>query len=93
MHDTVRSIIYSNIKKIKPSITFENLSDDSLLFGSSSELDSLDLINLIVGIEQDLLSQLNIEITLASDEALSQEVSPFTSVNTLINYINKITKS
>ena len=93
MHDTVRSIIYSNIKKIKPSITFENLSDDSLLFGSSSELDYLDLINLIVGIEQDLLSQLNIEITLASDEALSQEVSPFTSVNTLINYINKITKS
>jgi acyl carrier protein len=79
MQDKVRSIIYTNIKKIKPSIALENLSNASLLFGSSSELDSLDLINLIVGIENDLQSQLNIQISLANDEALSQvcSITPF----------------
>ena len=46
--------------------------------------------SVIVSIEKDLVTQLNIKVTLADDEALSQEVSPFTSVRTLIDYIQKI---
>lgn len=91
MENQIQSVIFENIKKIKPSIQKTNLSETTSLFGSESELDSLDLINLIVSIERDLSTQLNIEVTLADDEALSQEVSPFTSVRTLIDYIQKIT--
>ena len=90
MENQIKSVIFENIKKIKPSIQHSNLSDTTTLFGSESELDSLDLINLIVSIEKDLVTQLNIKVTLADDEALSQEVSPFTSVRTLIDYIQKI---
>jgi acyl carrier protein len=92
MENKIQALIYQNIKKIKPSIIQEKLSEESSLFGSSSELDSLDLINLIVGIENDLYDKLNIQVTLANDEALSQEISPFTSVKTLEAYIKKITK-
>jgi acyl carrier protein len=92
MKNKIQSIIFDNIKKIKPSISDNILSGDSTLFGSSSELDSLDLINLIVGIENDLSFNLNIQVTLANDEALSQEISPFTTVNTLVDYIQKLSK-
>jgi acyl carrier protein len=92
MINKIQSIIFDNIKKIKPSISDNILSGDSALFGSSSELDSLDLINLIVGIENDLSFNLNIQVTLANDEALSQEISPFTTVNTLVDYIQKLSK-
>lgn len=91
MENQIKSVIFENIKKIKPSIQSSNLSEATSLFGSESELDSLDLINLIISIEKDLSTQLNIEVTLADDQALSQEVSPFTSVRTLVDYIQKIT--
>jgi acyl carrier protein len=90
MENQIKSVIFENIIKIKPSIQRSNLSETTSLFGSESELDSLDLINLIVSIEKELFTQLNIEVTLADDQALSQEVSPFTSVRTLVDYIQKI---
>lgn len=41
------------------------LSEDTLLFGRDSSLDSLGLVNLILGIEQTVLDELGVEITLA----------------------------
>jgi acyl carrier protein len=57
------------------------------LFGSASELDSLGLINLVVAVEQRIEEDFKTAITLADDRALSQEVSPFSTVQTLVDYI------
>ncbi len=63
------------------------LNPDSPLYGSSSVLDSLDLINLIVGLEKAIQEKYNKTIYLADDRALMREISPFTSIKTLSNYI------
>jgi acyl carrier protein len=63
---------------------------DTPLYGSESALDSLGLINLIVAVEQRVEQRLRVPITLADDRALSQEVSPFSSVQALVDYIDKL---
>jgi acyl carrier protein len=63
---------------------------ETALYGSDSQIDSLGLINLVVGVEQRIEEVFHRTITLADDRALSQEVSPFSTVATLANYVETL---
>jgi acyl carrier protein len=60
---------------------------DTPLFGPDATLDSLALVSVIVDVEGDVSSELGRSISLTDDRAISQEVSPFDNVQTLLNYI------
>jgi len=60
---------------------------ETVLFGKGSRLDSLGLVNLIVAVEGALADELDVEITLADEKAMSQASSPFRTVDTLVDYI------
>lgn len=60
---------------------------DAELVSSSSGLDSLGLLNLIVQAEQHVEEQTGIAITLADDELMSQAASPFRTVGSLIAFV------
>ena len=62
------------------------------LFGDHGELDSLGLINLIVAVEEQIEDDFGSPITLADDRALSQEISPFRTVESLAGYIELLLK-
>jgi len=64
----------------------------TVLFGNASALDSLGLINLVVNVEQRVEQELGAVITLADDRALSQDPSPFSTVEALANYIDMLMK-
>jgi acyl carrier protein len=64
------------------------LTKDTPLIGSSRILDSLGLVNLIVDIETAFLDE-DIEISLASESAMSSRISPYRSVGSLCNFIAK----
>jgi len=90
MKEKIIKAVYSSIEEINKTTNQENPLSIGLttkLFGGDSELDSLGLISLIVAVEQRVSEDLNISVTLADDRALSQEVSPFSSVQTLVDYI------
>jgi len=55
--------------------------------GSSSKLDSLGLINIIVAVENNIENEFDTTITLADERAMSQENSPFRTVGSLADYI------
>jgi hypothetical protein len=57
------------------------------LFGSNATLDSLSLVSVIVDVEGDVSAALGRSISLTDDRAMSQEVSPFDDVQSLLNYI------
>lgn len=57
------------------------------LFGPSATLDSLALVSVIVDVEGDVSAALGRSISLTDDRAMSQEISPFDDVQTLLNYI------
>jgi acyl carrier protein len=62
-------------------------SPDAPLYGSSSELDSLGLVNFVVAAEHNVERAFGKSIVLADDRALSREPSPFGSVRALAEYI------
>jgi acyl carrier protein len=90
MQEQIIQLIYTAIDDINrqnPTQKQVKKAPNTALFGSASELDSLGLINLVVAVEQKVEEQFNTTITLADDRALSQEISPFSTVQTLADYV------
>jgi acyl carrier protein len=56
------------------------------LFGEDGALDSLEVVNLIVALEQKIQSDLGFAITLADEKAMSQKRNPFRSIEALADY-------
>lgn len=63
---------------------------DAPIHGSESGFDSLGLINFVVAVEEDVERELGIAVVLSDDRALAQEPSPFTTVGTLVAYIEQL---
>jgi acyl carrier protein len=63
-----------------------DLNPETRLLGKSSKLDSFGLVNLIIVVEEKLYSKFDKAITLADERAMSQEHSPFRSVQSLAEY-------
>ena len=62
------------------------LNAETRLLGRSSKLDSFGLVNLIILVEEKLNDKFDRSITLADERAMSQEYSPFRSVQSLADY-------
>ena len=60
---------------------------DFVMSGNISGLDSLQLMNLIVAVEQQVEIHLNESILLADERAMIYEPSPFSTIGALIDYI------
>lgn len=86
----VESAVLSAIEEINQHLAVTAVLEpapETVLYGGGSGLDSLGLVNLIVAVEGALAEELDVEITLADEKAMSQESSPFRTVNTLVEYI------
>ena len=62
------------------------LDAETRLLGRSSKLDSFGLVNLIILVEETLSDKFDSSITLADERAMSQEHSPFRTVQSLADY-------
>ena len=69
-------------------LTKDNLTDDTHIFGGKSKIDSLGLVTLLVSIEQKIEDEMNVNITIADERAMSQKNSPFKTVKSLTVFIN-----
>lgn len=58
----------------------------AVLFGAEAEIDSLSLVSVIVDVET-ALNEHGLDASLTDDRAMSREVSPFTDVQALKQYI------
>jgi len=90
-YNEIIEIIFKSIDEINLQ-NDTNLSKDenTKLFGSESELDSLILVNLIVDLETTLSNDYELDISLTDDRAMMREVSPFDSIKSLAEYIDEL---
>ena len=58
------------------------------IFGDGSVIDSMDLVNCILAIEEILADEHGLEIEIIDEEAIIGEQSPFQTVQKLIDHIN-----
>lgn len=89
----ILKIVYGVVSEINKERTEENqieLLENSVLYGREGKLDSLGLVNLIVAIEQNVVDELRVTISLSDEKALSQKNSPFRTIASLTDYIQKI---
>ncbi|MEW6443446.1 MAG: hypothetical protein AB1640_21110 [bacterium] len=62
-------------------------SEETILLGKESVIDSMGLVNLIIDIESTLLDA-GLEVSLTSESAMSRSRSPFRTVRTLAEFIS-----
>ena len=65
---------------------------DAPLYGASGKLESLDFVTLIMEVEEKINSEFGSDITIADDNLLSKEKSPFSTLGTLIDYLRDLLK-
>ena len=88
--DAVQTIILKALNNINdergPDEQLE-IGLNTRLFGSDAVLDSLSLVSVIVDVEAAISDASGRDLSLTDDRAMSQEISPFSDVNTLSAYI------
>ncbi|MCD6068739.1 MAG: acyl carrier protein [Bacteroidetes bacterium] len=95
MRNKIIELIYSSIDELNAQNEADSQltkTEDTVIFGKDSNIDSLGLVNLIVSLEQAVNDEFNTEISLADERAMSQENSPFSTVSTLADYIEELLK-
>jgi hypothetical protein len=65
-------------------------SPDQLLFGQNAALDSMQLVQFVVSIEQYIADALGANVSLADERAVSQKNSPFRTIATLHAYASAL---
>ncbi len=93
MKEKIQQSIFNSIDSLNAQLPNEvniEKANNTALFGSGSRLDSLDFINLVVAVEQNIEDEFDVTITLADERAMSQETSPFRTVGTLTDYIEML---
>lgn len=61
-----------------------NADEDTRLFGEN--LDSMGIVFLVTDLESKISDEMDVDLTLADERAMSQKTSPFRSVKTLAKY-------
>ena len=93
MKEKIQKIMISTINTMNENLYEEiQVKDglDTVLYGNGGKLDSLDLINLIVAVEQNIEDEFDVSVTIADERAMSQKHSPFKTIDTLANYIHQL---
>ena len=63
---------------------------DTVLFGAGGVLDSVDFVTLILDVTQAVEDEYGKSITIFDEKAMSRKNSPFRTVGTLAEYLEKI---
>ena len=91
--DKILELITNEIKDFNETLDVAISLDsgkDSVLFGQGSSLESVDFVSLIVNIEQAVSDEFDKDISLVDMRAMSQKNSPFRTVGSLAEYIQKL---
>lgn len=93
MSEKIEKIIIETLVELNEELEVSSLENPTIktkLYGSSGALDSLALVSFIADLEERISEELDKDIVLADEKAMSQKTSPFRNVQTLTDYINNL---
>ena len=68
----------------------DTVNSHANIFGPDGVLDSMGLVNLVVALEERILEDFDVPITIADERAMSRTKSPFLNVENLAEYITEL---
>lgn len=86
----VAQVVYDVIDELNAQLNHEGRltkSHDTVLHGETGGLDSLGLVNLIVGVEEEIEERTGVMLSLVDELIVFTEESPFRTVGALIEYV------
>ena len=89
--EQVLNLVLETVKEIgedQENQALINATEDTRLFGEN--LDSMGIVFLVTDLESRISDELDVDLTLADERAMSQKTSPFRSVKTLAKYANTL---
>jgi acyl carrier protein len=87
----VYDAVYDLNKQLPKGVQVEK-SLDAPLYGASGKLESLDFVTLIMEVEEKINVEFGADITIADENLLSKQKSPFSTLGTLIEYLEELLK-
>ena len=63
---------------------------DASLYGASGQLESLDFVAFIMEVEEKINAEFKSNVTIADADLLSKQKSPFSTLGTLIEYLDEV---
>ncbi len=90
MKEKIEEILINVLQDINEDIEDEalvNPTKETKLFGEGGALDSLALVSVVTDLEEEIHDEFDKHITLADEKAMSQKSSPFSTVESLSDYI------
>src|SRR5882724_1282676 len=76
-------------KQLPAGVSVEK-SLDAPLYGAGGKLESLDFVTLIMEVEEKINAEFGTDITIADENLLSKQKSPFSTLGTLIDYLEEV---
>jgi acyl carrier protein len=80
----------STLNETLPDDQKFSVTQNTILFGKGSSIDSMSLVSVIVDLESYFFDEKGIEISLTDDKAMTREISPFDNVSNLVDYLNEL---
>jgi hypothetical protein len=93
--DNVMQTIFSALDEVNAGRNPEQQlkkHDQSILFGPEGQLESLELVGLILSVERKIAQQFGVAVTLADERAMSERNSPFRTVERLADYVTMLSR-
>jgi acyl carrier protein len=81
---------FDDIRDDYPDAELSHPAEKTPLFGKRGIINSLGLVSLIVGIEERVSEEFELDVVIADERAMSQKASPFLSIGSLARYIEKL---
>lgn len=92
MQDQLLALITGVVEELNEGMS-EKIPTENLpglvLYGEEGVFNSMHLVNFLSLVEEALEDEFDVEITLASEKAVSRRVSPFSRVSRLIEFIEE----
>ena len=88
--EQVTQVVYDVIDELNAQLDHEGRltkSHDTALHGEMGGLDSLGLVNLIVGVEEGIEERTGVMLSLVDELIVVTEESPFRTVGALVEYV------
>ena len=91
--DKILQSIYDAIDEVNEQLPEDQIlkkSPDTVLLGKTGKLESIDLVNILVATEENVEEAFGVPISITDERAVSEENSPFTTIETLCNFISNL---
>ena len=95
-HDRVLKAVYGAVDELNKQLPLGvsvAKSLDSPLYGASGILESLNLVSFITEVEEQIKAEFGMDITITDENLLSKAKSPFSSLRTLVDYLEDVLKA